>query len=80
MGLLFRDGATWNSTLTQHIYTNYLLLSIEHTRRTYPILRMWSMSFIDLWHHTSLFQLLEVLLSLFDRKAEVGMVVLHTGK
>ena len=85
MSLLFWDSATWNPTLTQHVYTNYLSMSIKHNR--HAILRhLWSMSFINsiycahLWHQTRLLHVLEVLLGLFNREAEVGMVVLHAGK
>ena len=83
MGLLFRNGATWNSTLAQHVYTNDLLLPVEHHRQTSE-LRMRividRVKCAHLWHHARLLQVLEVLLGLFDREAEVGMVVLHTGK
>ena len=85
MSLLFWDSATWNPTLTQHVNTYYLSMSINHNR--HAILRhLWSMSFIytikcaHLWHQTRLLHMLEVLLGLFDREAEVGMVVLHACK
>ena len=85
MGLFFGDSAAWNSTLAQHVNTNHLPLSIKHDR--HAILRhLWSVSFIytikcaHLWHQTRLLHMLEVLLGLFDREAEVGMVVLHAGK
>ena len=85
MGLLFGDSATWNPTLAQHVNTNHLPLPIKHDR--HAILRhLWCMGFIytikcaHLWHQTRLLHMLEVLLGLFDREAEVGMVVLHAGK
>ena len=85
MDLLFRDCATWNPTLAEHVNTNYLLMSIKHNR--HAILgHLWSMSFIysikcaHLWHQTRLLHILEVLLGLFDGKAEVRMVVLHASK
>ena len=85
MDLLFRDCATWNPTLAEHINTNYLWMCIKHNR--HAILgHLWSMSVINaikrahLRHQTRLLHMLEVLLGLFDREAEVGMVVLHAGK
>ena len=84
MYFLLRNCATWNPTFAQHVYTNYLLLSIEHNRHT--VLRhLWSMGVINaikcahLWHQARLLHMLEVLLCLFDRETEVRMVVLHTG-
>ena len=83
MGLLFRNGAAWNSTLAQHVYTDDLLLSVEHHRQTAELC-MWivvdGVKSAHLGHHTRLFQVLEVLLGLLDREAEVGMVILHAGK
>ena len=84
MGLLFRNGATWNSTLAQHVYTNDLLLSVdEHHRQTSKLrvrIVVNRVKSAHLGHHTRLFQVLKVLLGLLDREAEVGMVILHAGK